>query len=234
MGMVLVIIATPVAIASLIFALYHLSSRVTVLRAEDPTGPAQVTPGRNLAVVGIAQPWEPPGISAVTQQPVVWARALRKTSGVFGDNGGNYTRQGPKIATAFMLRDEAAPDAAIAIESGRIGLPQVMIRTRRFGHDGTFIAAEGDGALDAISAVFGNLGSNDHIEEKAIYPGERLYVYGKVHQRDGYLAMGRGATIDDRPPEVRIARQTSLARGALAVCGVAVVVAVLGVVLQVV
>ncbi len=234
MGMVIVIIAAPLAIASLIFALYHLSTRQVIARAAAATGPARITSGRNLAVVGIAQPWEQPGTSAVTRQPVVWARAMRKTSGVFGDNGGNYTRQGPKIATTFMVRDEADPDAAIAIESGKIGLTQIIIRTRRFKHDGTFIAAEGDGALAAVTAVFGNLGSNNHIEEKAIYPGERLYVYGKVRERDGYLAMGRGATIDDRSPEVRLARQTTLAMGGLAICGVAAMTVLLGSLLGVV
>lgn len=232
MGTTMAIIGVPVAIASLIFALYHLSYRQTVARAEPPAGPAQVTAGRNLSVVGIAQPWEPPGTSAVTQQPVVWARALRKTSGVFGDRGGNYTRQGPKIATTFMVRDETDPNAAVAVESGKIGLPQIIVRSRRFGHDGTFIAAEGDGALSAVTSVFGNLGSNNHIEEQAIYPGERLYVYGKVRQRDGYLAMGRGATVDDRAPEVRITRQTNLAIGGLAVFGVGAVLVLVGALLQ--
>ncbi len=207
----------PVAVP-LAFTLYHLSRRQAA-DGRQVWSPAQVGAADDVSVVGIARPWEAPGISPLTEEPVLWSRAHSS----YGD--GPAFSDG-KVATTFVLRDEYRPEVAIAVESR--DLREVLVRTR--GARGS----SADAALDnPVSALFRQLGrSMRHrtAEERAIYPGERVWLHGPLLQRQGYLAFGKKAWLDDRPPERRVQWHTQLAMlggGVTAVVAVLVTILIL-------
>ena len=188
----------PVAVP-LAFTLYHLSRR-QLADGRQVWLPAQVGATDDVSVVGIAQPWEAPGYSPLTDEPVLWSRAHSS----YGD--GTAFSDG-KVATTFVLRDEYQPEVAIAVESG--DLREVLVRTR--GARGSSADAARDNPISALFRQLGRSIRHRTAEERAIYPGDRVWLHGPLLQREGYLAFGKKAWLDDRPPERRVHWHTQLA-----------------------
>ena len=173
------------ALGPLAFAAYHLASRKQLVGYRS-VSPSQASPGKSVSVVGIAQPWEQPGVSKVTGAPVLWSRAhfvRRSQSGP--------PRSAGTIKTQFAVVDEVDQQAAVAVDGRR--LREVKVRKRT-----------GPGSATA-----------GRYEERAVYPGDRVWVHGRLEDRGGFLSFGRGALLHDEPPETR-ARQ----HGVLAIVGI--------------
>ena len=183
----------------LIFTLYHLGRRKLAIGRQVWT-PTQVQASDDVSVVGVAQAWEQPGQSPLTREPVLWSRGYSS----FGD--GPALSDG-KVQTTFVLRDEHHPHVAVAVESR--DLQDVLVRER--GSRGVTADASSDSPLDALARQLGRAVRHHTQEEKAVYPGDRVWVHGPLRQRDGYLAFGTKAWLDDRPPERRVHWHTQLA-----------------------
>ncbi len=196
----------------LIFTLYHLSRRQLATGRQVWT-PAQVGAAKDVSVVGIAREWEAPGRSPLTEEPVLWSKGYSS----FGD--GPALSDG-KVRTTFVLRDERQPHIALAVESR--DLREVLVRER--GSRGAAADASADNPLYALTRQLGRSFRHHTQEEKAVYPGDRVWLHGPLHQRDGYLAFGKKAWLDDRPPERRVQWHTQLA---LFGAGLTIIVAVL-------
>lgn len=192
------IIGVPLA-----FMAYHLAMQKQVAgRTVHP--PSQATAGKDVSVVGIAQPWEQPELSKASNQPVLWSRAhYVQTKSTFSKN--NNT--GPpkllgKTRTHFQVIDEQFPQASVAVDSKR--LREVKVKNRK-------------GAGSQASG---------RVEERAVYPGDRVWLHGKLEDQGGYLGFGRGAVLHDEHPEVRGKKHGTFALIGLVATGVAAVVAV--------
>ena len=196
----------------LIFTLYHLSRRQLATDRQVWT-PAQVRASDDVSVVGIAREWEAPGRSPLTEEPVLWSRG-------YSSYGSGPALSDGKVQTTFVLRDEHHPQVALAVESR--DLREVLVRER--GSRGSSADASADNPLFALARQLGRAFRHHTKEEKAIYPGDRVWVHGPLRERDGYLAFGKKAWLDDRPPDRRVYWHTRLA---LVGAGMTVIVAVL-------
>lgn len=140
--------------------------------------------------------------------------------GGVGRNASSSSHSIGKVATTFLLVDETVPNASVAVESAK--LRDVLVRTRFASSDGRLHDA-GQGQLATAIRYVRHLTSSHGLEEKAIYPGDRLWVHGPLKDRGGYLGFGRRAWLDDRAPDDRVAWHTNFA----AFGGVVVVLAAL-------
>ena len=188
---VFILVAVPLA-----FAAYHLSMRKQLLGRESHP-PSQATPGKEVTVVGIAQPWEQPGTSRVTGQPVLWNRAHF----VSGRRDSGPPLSAGKVSTHFQIVDERDRRISVAIDSARVR--DVRVRNR-----------VGDG-----SAATGRY------EEKAVYPGERVWVVGELTDTGGFRGFGKGAVLLDEHPATRAGRHGIYASVGLALTVIAAMVA---------
>ena len=213
------IIAVLIGIPALLFALYHLGRRQQAVGCAEVATPAGAAPTKSASLVGVAYPWEPAGASPVTRRPVLWVRARKTVAGV-GRNASSSSHSIGKVATTFLLVDETVPNASVAVESAK--LRDVLVRTRFASSDGRLHDA-GQGQLATAIRYVRHLTSSHGLEEKAIYPGDRLWVHGPLKDRGGYLGFGRRAWLDDRAPDDRVAWHTNFA----AFGGVVVVLAAL-------
>jgi hypothetical protein len=217
--MLLQIIAIPLGLFSLIFMLVNLSRLQRVRLGGSVTGPAEAGPARQASVCGIAEPDDPPGDSPVTGKPALWLRAFRTTQGLAFTRSSNsrHVQRIGKVTTRFRLVDENNPASYLIVDSNKVSEIDVLVTNKRFCRDGAPMAttAAGDDFLKATLAFFDfHLNKKEGMEEKAIYPGDRIWAYGKIREKDGQRILGGwGAWLDDRPPEQRIAWHTGFAKG---------------------
>jgi hypothetical protein len=192
-------------LAPLAFAAYHLAMRKQVT-GRTVLPPSRAAAGRDVSVVGIAQPWETPEISEASGQPVLWSRVHRiaANSTVTGRRKDNTTlpRLIGKTRTHFQVVDEHT-GAACAVDSPK--LREVKVRNR-----------QGPGSR-----------RTGRIEEHAVYPGDRVWIHGRLEDRGGHLGFGRGAVLHDEPPEQRARKHGTFATIGLAAAGVGAIVAVI-------
>lgn len=194
----LIIIAVPLA-----FAAYHLAMGKQVT-GRTVVGPSHAVAGKDVSVVGIAQPWEQPELSKATNLPVLWSRAhyVSRTSTFSRSNSTGPPKLVGKTRTHFQVVDEQQPQVSIAVDSKR--LREVKVRNRK-----------GEGSA-----------ASGRVEEKAVYPGDRVWLHGRLQDKGGYLVFGRGAVLHDQPPQTRARKHRTFALLGFAATGVAVVVAV--------
>ncbi len=208
----------------LAFTGYHMGQRRTAL-GRDVRIPSTAAPGKDVSVFGIAQPWQPAGISPVTQQPVLWVRARSSWQGRKGSGG---SRSIGKLSTAFLLVDSTDPRWSVTVDSNAIGDINVRVRRRYATRDGT---VKTEASENPIISASRHLSHRSGLEEVAIYPGDELWVHGPLRDQGGYLGFAKRAWIDDRPPQTRVLRHTNfaIAGGVLtAIGGTAAVVGALG------
>lgn len=224
--MILLILAIPVALLSLLFTLYNLSRRQRAMLGSDVVAPAAVAPGKARSVVGIAQPGEAPGKSPVTDRPALWLRAFRTSRGFFvsrSGNGSNVRRIG-KVSTDFKLVDEDNPDSSITIRSGKVSDIDILVRNRRYSRDGEpidTIETGGDPLKAAGSLLLFHVIKKEGMEERAIHPGDRIWAHGRIREgKDGLFLSGWGSWLDDRPPEQRASWHTAFAKAGAITFGV--------------
>ena len=194
----LMIIAVPLA-----FAAYHLAMGKQVT-GRTVVGPSDAVAGKDVSVVGIAQPWEQPELSKATNLPVLWSRAhyVSRRSTFRGTNSTGRPKLVGRTRTHFQVVDEQKSQVSIAVESKR--LREVKVRNRK-----------GEGSA-----------AGGRIEEKAVYPGDRVWLHGRLHDRGGYLGSGRGAVLHDQPPQTRARKHRICALIGFVATGVTAVVAV--------
>ena len=217
------ILSLPVALGGLFFTLFHLARRAQAL-GRTATTPALAEVGQDVCLVGIAQPDDPPGRSPLSEAPVLWLRASEIARG----NRHTHSYDLGKVSTRFLLVDETVPDASVVIESKKISDLHILMHNRRYSKNG---AALGNGELadDAMQGILAAV--KFHLiergkEERAVYPGDRIWAHGKLAQHDGKLRLGGfSAWLDDRPPEARVAWSGAHARVGAMGTGAAAVLA---------
>lgn len=188
----------------LAFTGYHMGQRRPAV-GRDVRLPSTAAPGKDVSVVGIAQPWQPAGISPVTQQPVLWVRARRSWQGRKGSGGSQSIG---KLSTAFLLVDGHDPRWSVTVDSNAIRDLDVRVRRRYADRDGRVLTAPNEHPIISASR---HVSHRSGLEEAAIYPGDELWVHGPLEDLGGYLGFGKRAWIDDRPPETRSLRHTNFA-----------------------
>ncbi len=196
-----------VALGALAFGAYHLAMRQQVAgRTSVP--PSQAAPDKRGSVFGIAQPWDQPQPSAATGKPVLWSRAYRATTHMRAQGNGRVgtrTRRKHlgKVRTHFQVIDEHDGRSAVAVDSTKLGDTAVTVRERKYRPRNR----------------------SGRIEERAIYPGDRVWVHGKIEDKGGYLGFARrGTIIHDEPPETRLKKHGMYAMLGVGGAGVGMVV----------
>ncbi len=180
-----------VALAGLAFGAYHLAMRRQVAGLTS-VPPHQATPTKRGSVVGIAQPWEQPQPSPATGKPVLWSRAYRATQRMHARGNGRvgtrtHRRNLGKVRTQFQLLDEHDGRSAVAVDSSKLG----------------------DTAVDVPKRTYRSRQRTGRLEEVAVYPGDRVWVHGRIEQQDGYLGFARrGTLIHGEPPEAKAAKHS--------------------------
>lgn len=179
-------------LAGLAFGAYNFA----MLRQFD--GLAGVRPGeahvsRRICVVGIAQPWDPPEPSPVTERPVLWSEARRETTTISsrGNRAGTRTRskRHGRVRTRFQVVDEVDGASAIGVDGNK--LPDTSVKLPE--------------------KAYGNRQSMTRIREVALLPGTRVYVTGQLKDAGGYLLFGRWCQLQDVAPETRAAHHRQMA-----------------------
>lgn len=191
-------------------------------------GSADLEPGKRISVGGVAEAHEPPVPSPLAPEDrVLWCHAI-----VNKHKGPNLGKGPPatktlKAATWFRLVDADNPERFVLIDGHRLSAINVTL-----DHDPDL---DPDKAIDAQPSAQTNplmelfdlfidmsrAMSSQCI--KVIRPGDRLWVSGRLRQGNDGLYLGRWATVDNVPPELRhrrdlgTARLVSLGGGALLV-----------------
>ena len=215
--MAFLILGAPLALFGLIFALYHLSHwRRAVGR--QAISPSQAAVSREASVVGIVKPIETPGQSPITEEEVVWLRAMQTDKGVFRPKSGKmYLRSRiGKHRSRFGLVDESNPGQRLVIDSNRISDLWVLLQTRRYRMDCTPMESnqsQPSALQTAINLLQFRLLEREGVYERAIHPGDRIWAHGRIREEDGELVLyGHSAWLDDRAPAERAAYCANLAR----------------------
>jgi hypothetical protein len=215
--MLMMILGAPMGLFGLIFALFQLAHwrRATGRQAISPS---QAVVAKDATVVGVVQPIETPGKSPITDEEVVWLRALQTAKGVFRSKSGKtfYRSRVGKHRSRFALVDEQNPNLRLIINSNRISDLWVLLKTRRYRMDCTPLdtTADSPGAVQAVTSLLRfHLIERRGVQEQAIHPGDRIWAHGRIREKDGELVLyGYSAWLDDRAPADRAAYCGNLAR----------------------
>ena len=214
--MLMLMLGAPLALFGLIFALYHLSHwRRAVGR--QAISPSLAVAAKEASLVGIVQPMEAPGQSPITEEEVVWLRAMQTDKGVFRPKSGKmYLRSRiGKHRSRFGLVDESNPGQRVVIDSNRISDLWVLLQTRRYRMDCTPLEgnqSQPSALQAAINLLRFRLLEREGVYERAIHPGDRIWAHGRIREEDGELVLyGHSAWLDDRSPAERASYSGNLA-----------------------
>lgn len=179
-------------LAALLFGAYNFAM-LQQFAGLSGVRPGEAQASRRICVVGIAQPWDPPEPSPVTEQPVLWSEARRETTSITSRGGRVGTRKRHKrhgrVRTRFQVVDEVDGVSAVGVDGEKLSHMSVKLPEK----------------------TYGNRQSMTRIKEVALLPGTRVYVTGQLKDAGGYLLFGRGCELQDVAPETRAAHHRQMA-----------------------